>query len=934
MIASFRAIILITLCWMACFSNVSMAATVEMSGHERRLVLSSSIDFITDPSQTLDVYDVLENSQLQWTQGFHSHEGIWVDPGTYWLKFSLHNPTDQAQSYTLELEHPSIGLADLYEVSESQTPVALYQNVGLEERFKNRPIPHRNIVNALTLPANSTVTYIWHLRSTHLFQFRATLWNQSAFFERDQHIQILYGLFYGMLGILVLYNLFLFSSTKDRVFYYFIAYVATTGYLMATFEGHLYQYIASGYRWPKMPVVGLVYAINIAMFCKFAISFLELKRYAPNVRRFLNGLSLLGIACVAIVVITQHPSFIFLVVMVMLTLYSVVLANAFRIRLKGLISAGYVVLGIMLQFFALIIALTTAEGIIRVSTLTESLPAIGTVSMLTFFALALGDRINKLQRDNIIATNALFKAQHDRREAASALARAQQDLQEMEYQALHQRHQKTRTEFYSTISEQVLLPASDALANMQELQSLPHSKWQHHLLSAIEQNCESLIDLSVDYQRRVEADEEAPIRYQQIHIRDFIDHCIATYAAQVSAKALLLYSSVENDVPELLQGDVGKLRRIIMTYLGNAIRYTKKGTIELHVSITGRPSFNSTEIRIAVIDSGAGLTTAQKEQLWSDITSSNDPELASPGSRGLQTCKRLAALMDGEFGFDSEAGKGATFWFTARLMASEQKDRQRKVWPVEFHDSQALISPCPAGFGQALQQTFTGGQINAQLFDDSTEFVSAIKQSAADLDIVICYCNDDDSIVTEIAALLSSLYINPVLIILSVTGIGAQLRTQISDYSQAAIITQPFTSKRLADALLVAKASDFEQPKPLYPHQAGKKVLILGTDEGPGLVLKNQLHLLGAASDMVSSPSQVVQACQNDHYHLLVIDRKALDSQPMENLIHKVSELADAPLVAILEETDIVSADDASPLSLRQPVSLEALRSLLSNTAT
>lgn len=128
---------------------------------------------------------------------------------------------------------------------------------------------------------------------------------------------------------------------------------------------------------------------------------------------------------------------------------------------------------------------------------------------------------------------------------------------------------------------------------------------------------------------------------------------------------LTMSLTLPDDFPTLIKSDPTRLRQVLLNLLGNAVKFTKEGSISVAGTLQRRelsPSF----LRIEVKDTGIGLAPETIAKLFTDFSqadASTTREYEGTGL-GLAICKRLVKLLGGEIGVDSELGKGSTFWFT------------------------------------------------------------------------------------------------------------------------------------------------------------------------------------------------------------------------------------------------------------------------------
>jgi CheY-like chemotaxis protein/HPt (histidine-containing phosphotransfer) domain-containing protein len=117
-----------------------------------------------------------------------------------------------------------------------------------------------------------------------------------------------------------------------------------------------------------------------------------------------------------------------------------------------------------------------------------------------------------------------------------------------------------------------------------------------------------------------------------------------------------------------LYGDVTRLRQALLNYVGNAVKFTERGTITLRATLLEEDA-NSVLVRFEVQDSGIGIAKEKIGNLFDAFEQADASTNRKYGGTGLglSITKRLAELMGGGAGAESELGKGSTFWFTARL---------------------------------------------------------------------------------------------------------------------------------------------------------------------------------------------------------------------------------------------------------------------------
>ena len=145
------------------------------------------------------------------------------------------------------------------------------------------------------------------------------------------------------------------------------------------------------------------------------------------------------------------------------------------------------------------------------------------------------------------------------------------------------------------------------------------------------------------------------------------DQIRSLVADKLQAKDLA-FSSDTDHLPPVLHGDVTRLRQALLNYMGNAVKFTERGAIRLDARIV-QADQDDLLVRFAVTDTGIGISPEQQERLFTAFEQADVSTTRRYGGTGLGLAitRRLAELMGGAVGVESEPGKGSTFWFTARL---------------------------------------------------------------------------------------------------------------------------------------------------------------------------------------------------------------------------------------------------------------------------
>lgn len=180
------------------------------------------------------------------------------------------------------------------------------------------------------------------------------------------------------------------------------------------------------------------------------------------------------------------------------------------------------------------------------------------------------------------------------------------------------------------------------------------------------------------------------IENKLFNLRNFYELIRFTYSAQAKKNGLEFVSSLDNRIPEFVEGDRLRLFQIITNLLDNAIKYSEKGTVSLEIQLNQKRA-NSANLRFQIIDTGVGIPEESQESIFESFHREQSTQGQQGTGLGLTIVKRLLELMDSKIKLRSQLGTGSEFYFDMSFkypLPSESK------W-AEPSDKRALNGTVP-----------------------------------------------------------------------------------------------------------------------------------------------------------------------------------------------------------------------------------------------
>ena len=243
-----------------------------------------------------------------------------------------------------------------------------------------------------------------------------------------------------------------------------------------------------------------------------------------------------------------------------------------------------------------------------------------------------------------------------------------------------------KNEFIASISHEFRTPMNGILGLSEILRNSPLAPEQVDLLSGIISSAENLLVLLNDVLdfSAIEAGK-MEMDYQPFMLDRVMEDLLLVMKMKAAEKELPFEIHIDDHVPNRLIGDSQRLRQIIINLTNNAVKFTEKGKIVVHVSqvecLTNRAT-----LKFEVTDTGIGIPPEAMDSLFRVFSrvKQDKSRLISGTGLGLSICKKLTDLMGGEIGVASSPGYGSTFWFIIPFTLSNlQKNQSLKPEPED-----------------------------------------------------------------------------------------------------------------------------------------------------------------------------------------------------------------------------------------------------------
>jgi signal transduction histidine kinase/CheY-like chemotaxis protein len=253
-------------------------------------------------------------------------------------------------------------------------------------------------------------------------------------------------------------------------------------------------------------------------------------------------------------------------------------------------------------------------------------------------------------------------------------------------EARAERATRAKSDFLNTMSHEIRTPLNAVIGMADVLASTPLTPEQRKCVEVSQRNGVALLTLVNDIldQAKVESGR-VELESTDFDLREVIDRAMEVVEGRATAKGLALRKSLDPRVPVYLIGDPNRLRQIIINLLGNSIKFTETGHLEVRVEPDALGY-----LRFAIADTGIGIPPEKLNSVFESFTQADSSTTRKYGGTGLglTISKQLVELMHGRIWVESTVGVGSTFFFTAKLGVQEdQAERATSAASLSISDT-------------------------------------------------------------------------------------------------------------------------------------------------------------------------------------------------------------------------------------------------------
>lgn len=686
--------------------NQRLSAQETIIFRGENIVLGNHISILEDASNKLNLNDVQKSDAF--IPSRVPIPNLKLSNSDFWIKFSIKNESN-LNKIILALEYPMLSVCEFYSMRDGKV-----QSMSYDDLFSLRKYKHQNFLFDVDLPKGETASYFIRVKSSEQMMLPLVLGPPKEMAEKMLTNDLVWGIFIGLILVMVVYNLFIYISVKDSSYLYYVAYSLFVGLTQITLSGFTYRFILFDH--PSWNHLGIILFPGLAGITGnlFMMNFLQTRENIPKFHKAIYApLLIYSIAIILRILGYDQASYRAIDIAAITTVF-ITFTVTISLSIKGYRPAILFLTAFSMFFTGLLLFVLRNLGIVPYNDFSNYTKEFGIALDVVLLAFALADKINTFKREkersqeetlkalkeneriireqNVILEQKVNKRTLELSEANTELNQTLIDLKEAEGQLVEAEKMASLGQLTAGIAHEINNPINFVTSNV-----TPLNRDIDILISFIsEMEKIGLSDLPAEEKKKQieEQKEELDYDYLKMEIAQLLKgiHEGASRTSEI-VKGLRVFSRLDEDdlkkanindgldstliiVNNLLSNKIkleksysaiplidcypGKLNQVFLNIISNAIyAINKKFGDHQGGILTISTSSNEKSIFVKIEDNGIGMDEVTKKKIFEPFFTTKD--VGEGTGLGMSIAYNTIKRHQGEIQINSTPGLGTEF---------------------------------------------------------------------------------------------------------------------------------------------------------------------------------------------------------------------------------------------------------------------------------